>query len=95
VLVAPGDARSQVLRRWFGHRLALEQQVGARQLAIEVLCELRCVVGEPHATLIAVGVADLPHPAVLEHREHDEQPEEGSRDDAERQTQTRPHVGRV
>ena len=54
-------------------RIGLEEQIGARDLAVEVLRELERACRERRAPLRALGLADLPEPAILQHRQQHDQ----------------------
>ena len=54
----------------------VKRQVHPRELAVELLCELRRARAQARAHAFALGVADLPEPAVLQRRddcEHDQE----------------------
>src|SRR5262249_45086093 len=64
--------------------IRLKEQVGPRDFLVEVLGELRGAGLERGAHALALGVADLPEPGVLEGREQDDQAQERRGDDHHR-----------
>ena len=56
-------------------RIGLKEQIGARDLAVEVLRELERACRERRAPLRALGLADLSQPAILQHRQQHDQPQ--------------------
>ncbi len=79
------DARTE-------RRIGLEEQVGAGDLAVEVLRELGGAGRERRAPLCALGLADLPQPAVLQHRQQRDQSQQRDGHDRERWPEAPPHI---
>ena len=73
-------------------RIELEQQVGARQLAIEVLGEPVGARVQRRVHALAFRVADAAEPLVLQRREQRDQPEQGARHDDHRQPESASHA---
>jgi hypothetical protein len=71
--------------------LDLEQEVGPRQLAVEIARESRRTRVERRLHAIALGVADPPEPLVLERREQHDEPEQRGGDHEHRESESTTH----
>ena len=88
-LVPCVESRGQILV--LGRRFQLECDVGARQLPVELLRECGGMRAEIGRHALALRIADLAQPAVLQRREHRDQAEQSGRHDEQRQPETGPH----
>ena len=95
-IVARGEARGQALGPWrdadSDGRLELEQHVGERQLAIEILGVGVGARAQRRRQALALGVADASEPAVLQRREYRDQHEHGGRHGEHRRPEAARHA---
>jgi hypothetical protein len=94
------EVASQIVARGDGgrgafillQRIELKQEVGARQLAIHVLCVRGCAGVQRPFHPLAFRAADLPKPPVLEARKQRDEPEQRARDHRHRHSELPSHA---